>query len=60
MSDDRFLSTAQAAEFTGFSPDTLRTWRSRGRGPAWSKAPGGSIRYRLADLRAYVTARGRE
>lgn len=56
MTDDRYLSTAQAADFTGFSPDTLRTWRSRGRGPAFTRVNGRAVAYKLSDLRAFMEA----
>lgn len=54
--EDRYLSTAAAARFTGYTKATLKTWRSRRRGPAYSRSDRGTIRYRLADLRAFIEA----
>lgn len=56
MTDERYLNTAEAAAFTGFSPDTLRTWRSRRQGPAFSRPGGRAIAYKLSDLRAFMDA----
>lgn len=53
--DDRYLSTAAAARFTGFSAETLKHWRWRKKGPPYSRVDG-TIRYRLADLRAFIEA----
>ena len=57
--NDRYLTTAAASQFTGFAIGTLMNWRSQGRGPAYSKSRGntGAVRYRLADLKAFMAAR---
>ena len=61
---DRTLSSAEAAEFLGVNPKTLNNWRSQGKGPAYVKHAGaidglgrqrGTVGYRLADLRDYVS-----
>lgn len=54
--DDRFLNTAAAAAFTGYAPGTLKNWRSLNKGPVYRKDGAGGIRYRLADLRAFIEA----
>lgn len=54
--DDRYVTTRGAAAFIGYSQGTLRNWRSQGRGPAWTRAPGGTVRYLVADLRAFMAA----
>ncbi len=46
----------EAARLLAVSPRTLATWRVRARGPAFVKV-GGAVRYRLADLEAYVASR---
>lgn len=57
--DERYLSTADAARFTGFAPGTLMNWRSQRRGPSYCKSRGatGAARYKLADLKAFMEAR---
>ncbi len=55
-SPDRYLTTAEAALFTGFSHRTLEAWRSRQRGPAYSMV-NNRARYRLRDLSSFMEAR---
>ncbi|WP_442866909.1 helix-turn-helix transcriptional regulator [Actinomyces sp. B33] len=50
------LSTEQAGEYLAVSPDTLRTWRCRGRGPAYVAVSARNVRYRVEDLRAWADA----
>ncbi len=50
-----YLNSKQAATFTGFTPKALERMRQRGEGPRYSKV-GKSIRYALADLRAWIEA----
>jgi hypothetical protein len=54
--DRKFIGETAAARRIGVALPTLRTWRSRGRGPAYYKTPTGII-YDEVDLRAW--ARGR-
>lgn len=49
------LKPEQAAEYLGQSANTLRQWRSQGRGPAYEKR-GRSIRYKLEDLEIWRNA----
>lgn len=44
-----YLSDVEAAEFISTSPQTLRNWRSAGKGPSYIKI-GRLVRYRLDDL----------
>lgn len=53
---ERYVSTAEAAAFLGFSPKTLRKWRTLRRGPPFSRINGRTIAYRVADLSAYMEA----
>jgi hypothetical protein len=46
---DRFVNDVEAAEILSSSPQTLRNWRCRGVGPAYSKR-GVMVRYRVQDL----------
>ena len=50
-----YLNPKDAARFTSFTPKALERMRQRGEGPRYSKV-GRSIRYALADLRAWVEA----
>jgi len=50
-----YLNPKGAARLTSFSPKALERMRQRGEGPRYSKV-GKSIRYALADLRAWVEA----
>lgn len=47
--NDRFVNDVEAAMMLSASPQTLRNWRSMGRGPAYSKR-GRMVRYRVRDL----------
>lgn len=44
-----------AAPYLGYTTSALRAWRHQGRGPAYIRI-GRSVRYRLADLDAYLAA----
>lgn len=53
---DRFIDENELSEWLGISVRTLRDWRSRlskGSGPPWFKM-GQSVRYRIADIEAYI------
>ena len=50
-----YLNPRDAARLTSFSPKALERMRQRGEGPRYSKV-GKSIRYALADLRAWMEA----
>jgi hypothetical protein len=54
-----YLDTRQAAGHLGISPNSLACWRSRREGPAFVKI-GAKVRYRLADLEAWVDGRRRD
>lgn len=53
---DRYLTTAEAARFTGFSSRTFEDWRSNRKGPAYSVV-NNRVRYRLRDLTSFMEAR---
>ena len=55
---ERLLKTREAAEYLGRSPGTLANWRCAGTGPKFSGS-GSGVRYRLADLDAWITANTR-
>lgn len=48
-----YLTDRQVALMTGFTRRALEGMRSRGEGPPWLKV-GSSIRYRAADVRAWI------
>lgn len=50
------MDTPGASSYTGISEFTLRCWRSRGQGPAYSKL-GARVYYSRADLDQYMRER---
>lgn len=48
------LTPRQAADFLGVPESTLAQWRSQRRGPPYIKLESRLVRYRLADLEAYL------
>lgn len=54
--DPYLLNTEQAGKFLAVSPETLRTWRCLGRGPAFVCISSRSVRYRVEDLKAWADA----
>ena len=54
-----YLSTRQAAEWLGLSPRTLDRYRVTGEGPIFHRF-GSRVRYLLADLDTWATARRRK
>ena len=51
------LTPQQAARYLGVSDATLRLWRSRCKGPRYFKAGEKLVRYRRADLDAWIETR---
>ena len=52
----RLLTTEQAAEILGRSPDTLVDWRWKRTGPPWIRVTRSCIRYDEAALYAWLDA----
>jgi hypothetical protein len=50
----QLVDEKEASLFLGVEPQTLTKWRFRGRGPAFYKLGGAKVRYKLADLEAFV------
>lgn len=53
----QYLTTREAAEILGVHPVTMAQWRSKGRGPKYTKvgdAPKSRIRYQKSDLHAWM------
>lgn len=56
----RLLNTPQAAAILGISPNTLKLWRHKKRGPAFIKlgdSPQSGVAYDEADVRAFIESR---
>jgi excisionase family DNA binding protein len=53
------LTREQAAQFLSLKKSTLEAWAVRGGGPAMVKM-GKAVRYRLADLEAFIESRIRQ
>lgn len=53
----KLLKETQAADFLHFSTRALQNWRCRGGGPKFVRVSSRSVRYRLADLIEWTTAR---
>lgn len=54
---ERLLREEEVAEHLGFTTRALQNWRLRGGGPIFVKVSARSVRYRRADLIAWVKAR---
>jgi hypothetical protein len=52
---ERLLNEAEAAEWLGLEPATLRRWRWAGTGPTFRKI-GFAVRYTPDDLRTFIEA----
>lgn len=50
------LKPSEAAAFLGVSTDMLQRWRISGGGPAFITWGRRTVRYRMADLKAWVKA----
>jgi len=59
MHPEKLLTPTEAAEVLGLSPRTMERWRVTGGGPRFIKAGGKSVRYRPADLLAWIDAQVR-
>lgn len=51
---ERLATTDEVAEYLSKSPKTLRNWRSRSEGPAYT-GTGRGVRYRWHDVEAWLT-----
>ncbi|MCB0924951.1 MAG: helix-turn-helix domain-containing protein [Mycobacterium sp.] len=56
MSTSLALAPAAAAEQIAVTVQTLKRWRAKGIGPAYVRMEGGQVRYRPADLEAWLVA----
>lgn len=53
------LTERQAASFLNYTPRTLQAWRHNGRGPVYVRVSTRSVRYKKADLIAWIDERRR-
>ncbi|PWG03299.1 helix-turn-helix domain-containing protein [Sphingosinicella humi] len=58
MLDDDFLTAKEAAEFLHTTESSLRTQRSKGKGPPFHKPDGWRTLYRRSELEAYHASCG--
>lgn len=54
---EKLLTEQEVADRYGVQVNTVRTWRKRRIGPAYTTIGGGSIRYRLQELLAHEESR---
>lgn len=59
MTTDKLLTTQQAAEMLGLSPNTLNQWRNLKRGPRFVKISK-CVRYSEAEILSYIEQQTRE
>ena len=51
---ESLFTTREAAQYLGLAKITLDIWRSKGKPPAYIKIGNRAIRYRRADLDAFI------
>lgn len=51
---EQLMTAAEVARLLNVAPATLYAWRCRNKGPRSTKLPSGSIRYRRADVEAWL------
>ena len=56
---DHLLTAAEAAAYVNVSIRTLARWRAAGLGPAIVKLSARTVRYRVADLDAWIATSAR-
>jgi predicted DNA-binding transcriptional regulator AlpA len=56
MIEKKYITDHEGAALSGFKVQTLRNWRHRGVGPAYSKI-GRAVRYDRAELIAFIETR---
>jgi len=54
-----WLDTKAAATYLSASPNTLRQWRSAGKGPRYHTVGGTMVRYHTDELDAFITGKGK-
>lgn len=55
-SDDELWTAAEYSAYRKITPTYARQERMKGNGPCYVKQPGGQVRYRRADVLAWVSA----
>jgi predicted DNA-binding transcriptional regulator AlpA len=53
----QLLTTKEVAAMLGVTPTTMAIWRYRGKGPTWVQLANRMVRYRSADVEAFVRER---
>jgi excisionase family DNA binding protein len=54
LADERLMTQREAANYLHVSITTLQRWRKRGIGPPSTRLPNGYLRFRKADLDAWL------
>lgn len=57
LRDLGFLDVEEVANLVGAKPLTLRNWRSKGIGPAWTRASGKRVVYSLSAVQEWLASR---
>jgi len=57
---DQLLTTAELGEYLGVSKQSLAQMRTNGTGPRFIRASAGNIRYRWAEVMAWIEANSHE
>jgi hypothetical protein len=57
MTDDPLVDTREAARILGVREGLLVRWRYEQKGPPYLKLSGGTVRYQIRDLSAFMESR---
>lgn len=57
MNIEELLSEKEAARLLGLTPFALRKWRNQRRGPEFIRLSLRCVRYKLADIKAFIDER---
>lgn len=54
---DALISEIEAAQLLNLSVRTLQAWRARGEGCRWVRISARCVKYRVGDIRSFITER---
>lgn len=55
---DELVTSEELAEELRIPHGTIRSWRSRGKGPRWFSAGGKHVRYRRSEINRWLAEQG--